>query len=86
MNWTDLIKQVDWEVAHVECDNYGDPDWNYHVVYTLGGKEVWDDYYRSKPDDVMLYNNALEAFKDNVFALGGKYYKDYDEWWAEERK
>lgn len=79
MSWEDLIKQVGWEVEPVECDNYGDPDWRYHVVYKLNGTEVWDDYYRTRKDDVVFYNNMLEAFKSDGFALGEKYYSEWEE-------
>ena len=77
MSWEDYLKQIEWDVTPVECDDYDDTYWNYHVVYKLDGREVWDDYYHSEPDGTRIYNNLSEAFTNDAFPIKGKYRTDY---------
>lgn len=63
-----MADQIDWRIEPVECDDYGDTGWRWHVTFVMDmdGKnyEVYDDYYREKPNDVTIYNNMLESIKD----------------------
>ena len=63
-----VADQIEWELEPVECDDYGDDEWKWHIVFYLvtdkGRYVVYDDYYRKKPDDVVIYNNMLESIKD----------------------
>lgn len=59
-----VIDDIDWTLEQVECDDYGDPYWRWHAVYTLGGGVVWDEYWHDKPDDTRICNTLLEAIKE----------------------
>lgn len=58
------LDDVDWEVKSVECDDYGDPYWKWHVEFYLHGEPVTDDWFHGEPDDVRLYNYLLDGVKD----------------------
>lgn len=60
--------EVEWEVTEVPSDDYGDTQWRYRIVFyiTRNGRryDLYDDYYRVKPDEVQIYNNMLESIRD----------------------
>lgn len=60
--------KVEWEITEVPSDDYGDTQWKYRIVFyiVLKGKryDLYDDYYRVKPDEVQIYNNMLESIRD----------------------
>ena len=60
----DAVDKIDWELEPVKCDDYGDPYWKWHAVYTLDNEEVWEEYWHKKPDDVKVYNALLSVVKD----------------------
>lgn len=63
-----VTDQIDWEIKPVECDDYGDTQWKWHIMFYLvtdkGRYAVYDDYYRKRPDEVTIYNNMLESIKN----------------------
>lgn len=60
--------KVEWEITEVPSDDFGDTQWKYRVVFyiVLKGRryDLYDDYYRVKPDAVQIYNNMLESIRD----------------------
>ena len=60
--------EVEWDITEVPSDDYGDTQWRYRIVFyiTRNGKryDLYDDYYRAKPDGVQIYNNMLESIRD----------------------
>ena len=64
----DVADKVEWDVYPVESDDYGDTDWKWHVVFHITINNTWydlyDDYYRTLPDDVVIYNNMIESIKE----------------------
>lgn len=60
--------EVEWEITEVPSDDYGDTQWKYKIVFyiVLKGRryDLYDDYYRVKPDEVQIYNNMLESIRD----------------------
>ena len=63
-----VADKIEWDVYPVECDDYGDDEWKYRVVFHMTINDTWyelgDDYYRKLPNDVTIYNNMLESIKD----------------------
>lgn len=61
-------KDVEWEITEVPSDDYGDTQWKYRIVFYIirNGRryDLYDDYYRVKPDDTQIYNNMLESIRD----------------------
>lgn len=73
MDWFELIQDVMWTV-----DKEGEyTEYPYHVSYTYDDEEIWADDYRTPPDDNQIYNNMLEAFKNDCFRLDHKYYSEW---------
>ena len=64
----DVADKVEWDVYPVESDDYGDTEWKWHVIFHITINDTWyelyDDYYRKLPDDVVIYNNMLESIKE----------------------
>ena len=67
-----VVDKIEWEVEAVECDDYGNKEWKWHVTFVmdLNGTrhELYDDYYRKKPNDMTIYNNMIECIKDGSMA------------------
>lgn len=59
-----VADQIEWQVEPVECDDYGDPYFKWHITYWLGTDYIWDDWWHDKPDDTKVYNAMLEGIKE----------------------
>lgn len=63
-----VADKIEWDVYPVECDDYGDTEWKWHVIFHMTINDKWydlyDDYYRKCPNDTTIYNNMLESIKD----------------------
>lgn len=59
-----VVDDIEWEVEPVECDDMGDPYYKYHIIYTLYGDYIWDDWFHNKPDSVQIHNTLLSSIKD----------------------
>ena len=64
-----VLDKCEWNVAHVESDDYGDTAYKWHVEYRLGGRPIYDDYFMDEPDDVQCYNTLLESYKNGATEL-----------------
>lgn len=62
--------KVEWDITEVNSDDYGDTEWKWRVdfyIFIDGTRYDLDtDYYRVKPDDVVVYNNVLESIRDGA--------------------
>lgn len=47
-------------VEKVESDDFGDKQWQYHVVFKEDQSELWSDYFRQEPCLEELLEWALE--------------------------
>lgn len=65
----DKLNKCDWEIRHVTCDDYGDTAYKYYVVYYLGDRLIYDDYFIEEPNDTQCYNTLLEAYKNGATNL-----------------
>lgn len=64
-----VLDKCDWEIRAVECDDYGDTAYKYWVLYYLGDRLVYDDYFMDEPNDAQCYNTLLESYKNGATAL-----------------
>ena len=50
-------------VTKVMSDDYGDDYWQYFAVLRLGERELWSDYYHTKPSLEKLLDTMKQFFE-----------------------